>query len=120
VAEEAKSALGEHIQTIQVKRALARTIAECLPPAKTFQLIKDGVKKGLVNKNKCLVFKVAAPFTDPLTSFDCRLNLLIYSVVKIKSLLLRDTGRSALTRKLASVGALLPYYVSMKNHKTFK
>ncbi|MBW1822682.1 MAG: hypothetical protein JRI92_13195 [Deltaproteobacteria bacterium] len=38
----------------------------------------------------------------------------------IKSLLRRNTGRSALTKEFASVGALLPYYVSMKNHKTFK
>ena len=38
----------------------------------------------------------------------------------IKSLLRRNTGRSILTKEFASVGALLPYYVSMKNHKTFK
>ena len=38
----------------------------------------------------------------------------------IKSLLRRNTGRSALTKEFASVGDLLPYYVSMKNHKTFK
>jgi hypothetical protein len=38
----------------------------------------------------------------------------------IKSSLRRNTGRSALTKEFASVGALLPYYVSMKNHKTFK
>ena len=38
----------------------------------------------------------------------------------IKALLRRNTGRSALTKEFASVGALLPYYVSMKNHKTFK
>ncbi len=38
----------------------------------------------------------------------------------IKSLLRRNTGRSVLTKEFASVGALLPYYVSMKNHKTFK
>ena len=38
----------------------------------------------------------------------------------IKSSLRRNTGRSALTKEFASVGALLPYYISMKNHKTFK
>lgn len=38
----------------------------------------------------------------------------------IKALLRRNTGRSALTKEFSSVGALLPYYISMKNHKTFK
>ena len=38
----------------------------------------------------------------------------------IKTLLRRNTGRSALTKEFASVGALLPYYVSMNDHKTFK
>ena len=38
----------------------------------------------------------------------------------IKSSLRRNTGRSALTKEFSSVGALLPYYISMKNHKTFK
>ncbi len=38
----------------------------------------------------------------------------------IKSSLRRNTGRSGLTKEFSSVGALLPYYISMKNHKTFK
>jgi len=38
----------------------------------------------------------------------------------IKALLRRNTGRSALTKEFSSVGDLLPYYISMKNHKTFK
>lgn len=38
----------------------------------------------------------------------------------VKALLRRNSGRSALTKEFASVGALLSYYVSMKNHKTFK
>ncbi len=38
----------------------------------------------------------------------------------VKALLRRNSGRSALTKEFASVGGLLPYYVSMKNHKTFK
>ena len=32
----------------------------------------------------------------------------------------RNTGRSALTREFASIGALLPFFVYMKDHKTFK
>ncbi|MBW2367299.1 MAG: M55 family metallopeptidase [Deltaproteobacteria bacterium] len=69
VAAEAKSILGEHIETIEVKRALAQTIAECLPPAKTFQHIKDGVKIGLANKDKCSVFKVVSPYTIEISFF---------------------------------------------------
>ena len=38
----------------------------------------------------------------------------------VKALLRRNTGRSALTKEFASVGTLLPYYVSMKDHKTFR
>ncbi|MCP4671559.1 MAG: hypothetical protein GY857_09655 [Desulfobacula sp.] len=38
----------------------------------------------------------------------------------IKALLRRNTGRSALTKEFASVGHLLPFYVYMKDHKTFK
>jgi len=38
----------------------------------------------------------------------------------IKSSLRRNTGRSALTKEFSSIGALLPYYISMKKHKTFK
>ncbi|MBC8147038.1 MAG: hypothetical protein H8E98_03500 [Bacteroidetes bacterium] len=38
----------------------------------------------------------------------------------VKSLIRRNTGRSAVTNEFASIGDLLPYYVYMKDHKTFK
>ena len=38
----------------------------------------------------------------------------------VKSMIRRNTGRSAVTNEFASIGDLLPYYVYMKDHKTFK
>ena len=38
----------------------------------------------------------------------------------VKSIIRRNTGRSAVTNEFASIGDLLPYYVYMKDHKTFK
>jgi len=38
----------------------------------------------------------------------------------VKSLLRRCSGRSKLPSEFGSVGALLPYYLSMENHVTFK
>jgi len=37
----------------------------------------------------------------------------------VKSLIRRCTGRSKLSREFGSIGDLLPYYLSMKNHKIF-
>lgn len=38
----------------------------------------------------------------------------------VKSLLRRCSGRSKLPKEFGSVGALLPYYLSMRDHPTFK
>ena len=37
-----------------------------------------------------------------------------------KTIIRRQTGRSKLPREFSSVGALLPYYKSMKGHRTFR
>ncbi len=37
----------------------------------------------------------------------------------VKALIRRCTGRSKLPKEFGSIGALLPYYLSMKDHKTF-
>ena len=47
-------------------------------------------------------------------------NFLETSFRSDKSLIRRQTGRSKLPREFGSVGALLPYYESMKKHKTFR
>ena len=38
----------------------------------------------------------------------------------VKSLIRRCTGRSKLSKEFGSIGALLPYYLSMKNHPIFR
>lgn len=38
----------------------------------------------------------------------------------VKTLIRRCTGRSKLPKEFGSIGALLPYYLSMRDHKTFE
>jgi hypothetical protein len=47
-------------------------------------------------------------------------NFLETSFRSDKSIIRRQTGRSKLSREFGSVGALLPYYKSMKQHRTFR
>jgi len=47
-------------------------------------------------------------------------NFLETSFRSDKSLIRRQTGRSKLPREFGSIGALLPYYESMKEHRTFR
>lgn len=47
-------------------------------------------------------------------------NFLETSFRSDKSIIRRQTGRSKLPREFDSVGALLPYYKSMKQHRTFQ
>ncbi len=54
-------------------------------------------------------------FTSPRTN-----NFMESSFRGDKSLIRRQTGRSKLPREFGSVGALLPYYNSMKKHRTFR
>lgn len=54
-------------------------------------------------------------FISPRTN-----NFLESSFRGDKSLIRRQTGRSKLPREFGAVGALLPYYNSMKNHRTFR
>ena len=47
-------------------------------------------------------------------------NFLETSFRSDKTIIRRQTGRSKLPREFGSVGALLPYYKSMKKHATFR
>jgi len=38
----------------------------------------------------------------------------------VKALIRRCTGRNKLPKEFGSIGALLPYYLSMREHKTFE
>lgn len=96
-------------------------ISFCKDPYKVKILIRlrDQTKKHQNNlKIPMIVLTVGGIVTTIIAS---RTNNCLESFFRlIKALLRRNTGRSALTKEFASVGALLPYYVSMKDHKTFK
>lgn len=47
-------------------------------------------------------------------------NFLETSFRSDKTIIRRQTGRSKLPREFGSIGALLPYYKSMKKHRTFR
>ncbi|MCP3876154.1 MAG: transposase, partial [Desulfobacteraceae bacterium] len=73
---------------------------------------KDNLKIPLITVSVAGVAKTIVP---------SRTNNCLESFFRlVKSSLRRNTGRSALTKEFSSVGALLPYYISMRNHKTFK
>lgn len=61
---EVRSFFGDEIQTAQVKKAVSRMSAECLPPAQTERIIEDAARKAtekLKNGNAPQPFKVNAP-----------------------------------------------------------
>ena len=56
---------GEKIETAEVKRAVSRTSAECLPSAVTARLIEEAAKRAVLNlknKNAPNAFKPPGPF----------------------------------------------------------
>jgi hypothetical protein len=96
-------------------------ISLCKNPDKIKILIKcrDQTKKYQNNLTIPLIAVLVAGVVK--TIIPSRTNNCLESFFRlIKALLRRNTGRSALTKEFSSVGALLPYYISMKNHKTFK
>ena len=98
-----------------------REISSCKNPdqVKILTKLRDQTNKYKNNLTiPVIVLTVAGVVT---TIIPPRTNNCLESFFRlIKALLRRNTGRSALTKEFASVGALLPYYVSMKDHKTFK
>ncbi len=90
-------------------------------PAKLAFMLKlrDKIKKYKKNlKIPIIVLKINGVETTILPT---RTNNCLESFFRlIKALLRRNTGRSALTKEFASVGHLLPFYVYMRDHKTFK
>jgi hypothetical protein len=98
-----------------------KAILSCKNPDKVKILtrLRDQTKKYQNNlKIPIIIVSVAGVLKTIIPS---RTNNCLESFFRlIKALLRRNTGRSALTKEFASVGALLPYYISMRNHKTFK
>ena len=61
VCHEAKSFIGEQLETATVKKAVGRSAAECLHPDKSHELIKKGVKKALDNLSIAKPFHIDVP-----------------------------------------------------------
>ena len=61
---EVREFFGNHIETAQVKKAVSRMAAECLPPAQTTLLIEEVAKRAVINlksKKAPKPFKVSDP-----------------------------------------------------------
>jgi D-amino peptidase len=64
VCHDAKSFIGDHLETAVVKKAIGRSAAECLHPEVSQQLIRKGVKKALnlLSRAKPLEVKLPVKF----------------------------------------------------------
>ena len=116
--EEAK-AIPKNVQ--QYLEELEKELALCKNKKKKEILIKfqKQTKKHLKNLTvpilTVMMDKKSKTFIPHRTN-----NFLETSFRSDKSLIRRQTGRSKLPREFGSVGALLPYYESMKEHRTFR
>jgi len=96
-------------------------IASCKDPKrlnilKRFHSQTDKYKENL--KLPVLLITILGTIT---TFIPTRTNNSLESFFRlIKVIIRRTTGRSKLTKEFGSVGALLPFYVYMKDHPTFK
>ena len=119
LTEEEARAIPQNIN--KYLEEIEAAISLCKNPDKVKILIKfrDQTKKYQNNLKIPLIAVLVAGVVK--TIIPSRTNNCLESFFRlIKALLRRNTGRSALTKEFSSVGALLPYYISMKNHKTFK
>ena len=69
VCHDAKSFIGEHLETAIVKKAIGRAAAECLHPDKSHQLIKKGVKKALDSLSIAKPLYINLPITFEVEFF---------------------------------------------------
>lgn len=116
--EEAK-AIPKNIR--QYLEELKNELALCKNKKKRTTLIKFQKQTKKYHKN--LTVPVLTVMTDkkPRIFIPYRTNnFLETSFRSDKSIIRRQTGRSKLPREFGSVGALLPYYKSMKQHRTFR
>jgi len=63
LAKEAKETLGQQVNTVVVKKAIARTIAKCYPPSASSKMITSTVKNSLQDISKYPIYKVKLPVT---------------------------------------------------------
>ncbi len=59
--KEAKAFLGKDIETVAVKEGFSRNGAICLHPKKTYELIREGVKKAVTKIDKIKPYTVKTP-----------------------------------------------------------
>lgn len=116
--EEAK-AIPKNIQ--QYLEELKNELALCKNKKKRGILIKFQKQTKKYHKN--LTVPILTVMIDEKTKIIIphrTNNFLETSFRSDKSIIRRQTGRSKLPREFGSVGALLPYYKSMKQHRTFR
>ena len=116
--EEAK-AIPKNIQ--QYLEELKNELALCKNKKKRETLVKFQKQTKKYHKN--LTVPVLTVMIDGKTKIFIPYrtnNFLETSFRSDKSIIRRQTGRSKLPREFGSVGALLPYYNSMKQHRIFR
>ncbi|OGS21746.1 MAG: hypothetical protein A3J83_02215 [Elusimicrobia bacterium RIFOXYA2_FULL_40_6] len=64
--KEARALLGKDLETVSVKEGYNRTCAKCLHPKKTYELIKEGVKKAVTKIDKMKPYTVKSPIETKL------------------------------------------------------
>lgn len=116
--EEAKT-IPINIEKFLIK--IEKEISLCKKPdrIKILKRFRDQTNKHKDNlKSPMFVLTKAGVLTTIIPS---RTNNCVETFFRlVKALIRRNTGRSALTKEFASIGALLPFFVYMKDHKTFK
>jgi len=61
VCHHVKTSIGSWVQTAAVKKAVGRTAAECLHPDLTLPMIRDGVRKGVEERENASPVRCASP-----------------------------------------------------------
>ncbi len=64
VCQEAQETVGNHVHTIEVKKALAYNIGECYPPKVTAEMIRQGMVDAFKESHQPL--QIASPVTIEL------------------------------------------------------
>jgi D-amino peptidase len=95
---EARSFLGEEIQTVAVKRAVGRNAAICRPPSATAPEITAAAAKALGQIEKVKPYQPQAPFqleVDFVTMAQCNRAALVNGVERLSPMTIAVTGENA-------------------------
>lgn len=94
---EARSFLGEEIQTVAVKRAVGRNAAICRPPSATAPEIAAAAAKALSQIEKVKPYQPQAPFqleVDFVTMAQCNRAALVAGVERLSPMTISVTGET--------------------------